>query len=245
MDESASTQLSDRERAMIEAWRSLLYPLGFIASIAFGGRFLLQWITSEVQQRSVVSRAFWRLSLLGNGLLLIHSFLQLQFHVCVIQVCNGIIAWRNLDLLKPYSQQVRFQTVVQLIAGLNMGIFLLFILQGWFFTNGEIIWFRLPTSSWNETPAVGWLWHMIGVVGLFLFSSRFWIQWWAAEQKHYSYFSPAFWWLSLLGGSLSILYFIRIEDPVNLIGPLMGLVPYIRNLMLISKERSTAALGET
>lgn len=226
---------------MIEIWREFLYPLGYLSTLAFGARFLLQWITSEVQQKSVVTRAFWRLSLVGNVLLMLHAFFQLQFHVCIIQVWNGVISWRNLNLMEAKSKQIDFQMVIKLLAGLSGIVFLGFILQGYLLSNGVIEWFRLPVMSWDDpTPIhVGWFWHFIGFVGLILFSSRFWVQWWYAEQNHTSYLGPSFWWLSLSGGVLTLLYFIRIDDPVNIIGPAFGLLPYVRNLMLIYKNRDT------
>ena len=42
----------------IEALRILLYPTGFIASLAFGGRFLIQWILSEKKKTKLCSQSF-------------------------------------------------------------------------------------------------------------------------------------------------------------------------------------------
>lgn len=36
---------------MNEALRELLYPLGFISSLAFTARFLIQWMESEKKSR--------------------------------------------------------------------------------------------------------------------------------------------------------------------------------------------------
>jgi lipid-A-disaccharide synthase len=78
---------------------------------------------------------------------------------------------------------------------------------------------------------------MLGFSGILLFNSRFLIQWWEAETLKKSTLGPLFWWMSVSGGSLSIIYFAYIADPVNLIGPSLGMIPYIRNLMLIYKKR--------
>ncbi len=48
---------------MVDDWRIWLYPLGFIAGIAFAGRFLIQWYVSEKAKKSIVPRVFWQLSL--------------------------------------------------------------------------------------------------------------------------------------------------------------------------------------
>lgn len=223
---------------MIEGWRELLYPLGYLSAIAFGGRFLLQWLTSEVLQKSVVTRAFWHLSLIGNLLLLLHSFIQVQFHVCVVQACNAVISWRNLNLMQPGYQQLRFQTVIYSLIGSVAVTVLAFSIQGYYLGAGISDWFRLPAPSGQDFPRrLNLFWHVLGSIGVVLFASRFWVQWWSAERQKSSYLGPAFWWLSLVGGVLSLIYFVRIDDPVNIIGPLFGLLPYIRNLMLLRKQK--------
>jgi lipid-A-disaccharide synthase len=69
-----------------------------------------------------------------------------------------------------------------------------------------------------------------------LFSSRFWVQWWHAEKLCQSQLNPLFWWLSLCGGLLSLVYFIHLGDLVNALGPGFGTIPYLRNLMLIYRK---------
>ncbi len=221
---------------MMESLREALYPLGFLSTIAFSWRFMQQWLTSELHQKSIVTRSFWQLSLVGNLLLLIHAFLQLQFHICIIQACNGIISWRNLDLMRERSEQTSFRKVIILMISSIIALAIGFALQGYFSGDGVIEWFRIPI--WNgNAPQVGFLWHVIGFVGLVLFSGRFWIQWWDAEKEHESSLGLPFWWLSVGGGALSLFYFVHIEDPINVVGPAFGMVPYIRNLILIYRVR--------
>ena len=218
---------------MMELWREWLYPLGFLSSLAFGGRFLLQWITSEVRQQSTVTRLFWKISLTGNLLLLFHSMIQMQYHVSFFQSCNAVISWRNLNLMQ--KQQAKFQPVIVLFVCAVTLTTALFALQGHY---TDTAWFRIPTISWlPRSGQIDQTWHLIGFLGLALFSSRFWVQWWCAEKHQTSYLGPAFWWLSLVGDLLTLSYFLRIADPVNLLGPAFGLIPYIRNLMLIRKQQ--------
>lgn len=217
---------------MTEFWRIQLYCLGFVSAFAFGGRFLLQWLTSEIKGQSTVPRSFWILSLVGNVSLLIHSIIQVQFHVALIQSCNAVISWRNLNLLKPPSERISFSTTwVYLIASVTITT-LLFLLQ-----NPSDL-FRVPVAPWQTEGAgsVPMSWHVMGTIGLVLFNSRFWVQWWSAERQGRSYLGPAFWWISLIGDALCLVYFIPIKDSVNLIGPIFGLIPYIRNLMLLRKQ---------
>lgn len=229
---------------MIDTWRELLYPLGFLSSAAFSARMLLQWLTSEVKGKSVVMPAFWQLSLAGNSLLALHAFIQLQFHVCIVQVCNGIISWRNLDLMRPQDKQFTLQATFKIMAISVFALILVFFLQS-SFAGAADSWFRVPSTPWqsNADLNISWQWHLIGSFGLILFGGRFWIQWWFAERKNTSYLGTAFWWTSLLGESLCLIYFLKIHDPVNFIGPAFGLIPYIRNLMLIRKKSSLKSEG--
>lgn len=221
----------------MEEWRTFLYPLGFIASLIFGARFLLQWIQSEEAGRSCVNRSFWHLSLAGNCLLALHSFIQIQYPICLAQVCNGLIAWRNLNLMTPRSNQSSFQAVLWGFAALISGVTLAFFLQD-FLLNPPQAWFRTPVPPWQSSRSISHslLWHTLGTIGYLLFSSRFWVQWWISEKSGESRLSASFWWISLFGALLSILYFVKIEDSVNLIGPLIGLPPYVRNLILIYRH---------
>ena len=81
------------------------------------------------------------------------------------------------------------------------------------------------------------LWLLLGFAGQGLFTSRFLVQWVASEKKRDSVVPVAFWWLSLLGGTTLLTYAIHIQDPVIIFGQSMGLVVYVRNLMLVAKGK--------
>lgn len=225
---------------MSEALREWLYPLGALPAIAFGLRFLLQWALSERAKQSVVVPLFWQISLIGNVLLLVHSIVQVQFHVGIIQACNGVISWRNLNLMQPKDRLWQLSSVVMLLALTIAAVFIIFAAQAYIYPYEASTWFRSPTTSWNAGYSTSnlapFLWHTIGTSGLLLFNCRFWIQWWNAERCGTSVLTPIFWWISLLGALLCIFYFYHIGDTVNLIGPVVGIIPYIRNLMIISSN---------
>ncbi len=226
---------------MIEDWRTFLYPLGYLSAFAFGARFIIQWLQSEKAHKSLVPRSFWILSLLGNLLLMLHSFIQIQYPICVVQGTNAVISWRNLDLIQTRRPSVAFKTVCCLLMGSILLISSAFVIQDWLLLR-DGNWFRLPTAPWQNSSAtsISFFWHVLGTLAYLLFSSRFWIQWWLAEKAHASQLPLSFWWLSLIGALLSIAYFLRIADSVNLLGPLVGIVPYIRNLMLIQRKKTVA-----
>ena len=47
--------------------------IGFTGQILFGGRFLIQWISSERRGESVIPVGFWYLSLGGSVILLAYA----------------------------------------------------------------------------------------------------------------------------------------------------------------------------
>jgi lipid-A-disaccharide synthase-like uncharacterized protein len=83
-------------------------------------------------------------------------------------------------------------------------------------------------------------WLSVGFLGQAFFTARFLVQWLASEKKRKSVVPVAFWWLSLLGGAAILSYAIFRRDPVIITGQGMGLVVYVRNLMLVNQARQTA-----
>lgn len=221
---------------MTEALQAALYPLGFISAVFFGTRFFLQWLHSEKEGRSTVPKIFWQLSFLGNLSLSIHSIIQLQLHVLLIQTINAVISIRNLNLMQEKSRQWKLSSVALLfISALASALFLFFLTYQ---VSSSETWFRVPTSPWASSSAekIPILWHVAGSIGLVLFSSRFWVQWVMAEREGKSFLGKTFWWTSLAGDLLCLAYFMQLQDTVNYVGPLFGLIPYLRNLMLIYKR---------
>jgi len=220
---------------MTSDWRVFLYPLGFLSALIFGARFGLQWLQSELNGKSMVSRTFWILSLVGNLLLAAHTFIQIQFHVCVVQTCSAVLAWRNLNLMQTKRPPVAFQTVVFVLFLTLATTIGAFLFQQSFLSLDQSSWFRVPVVPWQKSPfshEVPLVWHIVGFVGYVIFSLRFWVQWLLAETSKESRLPPSFWWLSLSGAFLSNIYFLTIGDIVNFIGPAIGMFIYARNLML-------------
>lgn len=213
-----------------EELRIALYPLGLISTFAFTLRFIIQWIQSEKAHQSTVTPHFWWISLFGNGSLLIHSLIQGQFFICLIQGANGVISWRNLNLMGKKENRWKLSFVFFLFTVVIFSTTSLF----WLLSNG--VWARIPVHILQtEKILSSTLLNGVGFLGIALFNSRFWIQWIFAEKSHTSKLESSFWQLSLLGALLSTLYFALIGDYINLIGPLFGIIPYFRNLILIRK----------
>ncbi|MDB6081052.1 MAG: lipid-A-disaccharide synthase [Chlamydiia bacterium] len=220
---------------MIDGIRAELYPLGILSVIAFGLRFIIQWYESEKAKRSVVTPLFWKLSLAGNFFLFIHSIIQVHFPICLIQSLQTVLSWRNINLLKPKKFHISFEKTLFLLFCSAFLTILIFLLQGYILENGVNYWLRSPYSTGvHGKPVVASpLVHFIGIIGISAFSLRFWIQWWMAEKHQKSELTKTFWWLSLFGAVLSIIYFSILLDWVNAVGPILAIVPYSRNLWLI------------
>jgi lipid-A-disaccharide synthase-like uncharacterized protein len=92
---------------------------------------------------------------------------------------------------------------------------------------------------------LGWLntdhiWLLIGFLGQGLFASRFLVQWFKSELEGRSVIPVAFWYFSLVGGVITLVYAVHVgKDAAPFIaGQAGGLVVYARNLYLIFRERS-------
>jgi lipid-A-disaccharide synthase-like uncharacterized protein len=81
------------------------------------------------------------------------------------------------------------------------------------------------------------IWIGVGFFGQGLFTGRFLIQWICSEKKRKSIIPTAFWYFSLAGGVTLLAYAIHRNDPVFIAGQAAGLVVYVRNLILISREQ--------
>lgn len=220
----------------MEDWRNILYPLGFLANFFFAARFILQWIKSEKMNQSYFSSSFWSISLWGSLLMAIHSFIQMQFPVYLIQACNAVLYWRNLRLVKFQKQElISFSKVCLNLILLIIGTTLLFMVQSWL-TFGTFEWMRVPDFLEPKGTHVSFFWNAVGFCGTFLFATRFWIHWWRAERSISDALRSDFWIISLVGSLLALVYFIHIKDAVNIIGFSAGMVPYMRNLILMHRS---------
>ncbi|MEQ1867427.1 MAG: lipid-A-disaccharide synthase N-terminal domain-containing protein, partial [Micropepsaceae bacterium] len=76
--------------------------------------------------------------------------------------------------------------------------------------------------------------------GQALFMSRFLVQWWESEKAGRSVVPVMFWYFSVGGGIVLLVYALYKKDPVFISGQALGLIVYARNLYLIFAERAAA-----
>ncbi len=74
--------------------------LGFLGQALFSMRFLIQWIYSEKNKRSMIPTAFWYFSLAGGLTLLSYAILREDPVFIVGQGAGLFIYMRNLMLIR-------------------------------------------------------------------------------------------------------------------------------------------------
>ncbi len=84
---------------------------------------------------------------------------------------------------------------------------------------------------------------LLGLIGQACFFSRFLVQWVASERQRRSVVPTAFWYLSIIGGLLVLIYALWRRDPIFILGQSVGLVVYTRNLILIHAKGGRNAAG--
>jgi len=84
------------------------------------------------------------------------------------------------------------------------------------------------------------LWLLVGFGGQALFMGRFVIQWLVSERSGRSVIPISFWYLSIAGALVLLVYAVHRRDPVFVAGQGLGVAIYLRNLYLIRTERAQA-----
>ncbi|MBS0349827.1 MAG: lipid-A-disaccharide synthase N-terminal domain-containing protein [Proteobacteria bacterium] len=80
-------------------------------------------------------------------------------------------------------------------------------------------------------------WLGVGFFGQALFGMRFLVQWIYSEKHRKSMVPITFWWFSISGGVILLIYAIYKRDLVFISGQLFGLIVYMRNIWLIYDEQ--------
>jgi lipid-A-disaccharide synthase-like uncharacterized protein len=79
-------------------------------------------------------------------------------------------------------------------------------------------------------------WAAFGVLAQLIFGARFIVQWIASEKAERSVIPIGFWFLSISGGLMTLVYGFARRDIVIIVGQGLSVFIYVRNLMLIAKE---------
>ena len=84
-------------------------------------------------------------------------------------------------------------------------------------------------------------WVALGFLAQAFFTARFAVQWIASERVGRSVIPLAFWWCSIGGGLLLLIYALYRRDPVFILGQAFGVFVYLRNLYFVLRERKQGA----
>ncbi len=90
----------------------------------------------------------------------------------------------------------------------------------------------------NVSNPFGYVWVGLGLLGQVLFTGRMIVQWLVSEKSKKSVVPPIFWWMSLGGSTMLMLYFLWRRDPIGLLGQSFGWFIYVRNLWMIYRPQT-------
>ncbi len=78
-------------------------------------------------------------------------------------------------------------------------------------------------------------WILFGFLAQFVFFLRFVIQWVVLEKEKKSIIPIAFWYLSIIGSLMILVYSIKRADPVFITASIFNTMIYLRNIVLIKR----------
>jgi len=200
------------------------FILAIIAQLLFGARMYSQWVLSEKQKKSVTPLFFWWLSLSGSLLFFIYGYLRVDFALMLGQVLAYFIYIRNLQIQQQWAKIPKWSRVLLFLVPV------IILIYG--YSNGAN---DINTLLTNPDIAT-WL-LILGIVAQVVFTLRFVYQWFYAEKNKEATLPLGFWIISLMGGLMTLTYFIFRQDIVLIISNVMGVIIYTRNIMLYKKKR--------
>jgi len=78
---------------------------------------------------------------------------------------------------------------------------------------------------------------LFGFIAQFIFFLRFVVQWWESERKGESIIPPMFWYLSIFGTILILIYSIVRRDIVFSVASALNMLIYLRNIVLLKNPK--------
>ena len=81
--------------------------VGFAGQAVFTGRFVLQWLYSEIHKRSLIPVGFWYLSMAGSALLLAYAIYRQDPVFIAGQSFGFVVYLRNLQLISQQAKAVK------------------------------------------------------------------------------------------------------------------------------------------
>ncbi|MCX6237866.1 MAG: lipid-A-disaccharide synthase N-terminal domain-containing protein [Bacteroidia bacterium] len=196
-----------------------VFAIGFAAQLLFAARMIVQWVQSEKAGKPLSPVIFWQLSILGSLVFLLYGILRHDFAIVLGQALVYFIYIRNLHLKEKWrSIHLIFRIIVIVAPIVTLG----YLLPD---THGNL-------SSLLKNEEISLPLQIWGSIGQVIFTLRFYVQWIDSESKNESVLTRKFWFVSLAGSLMILTYAVFRYDPVLFLGQFVGMIVYLRNLML-------------
>ncbi len=92
---------------------------------------------------------------------------------------------------------------------------------------------------WANISTTELIWLGVGFLAQAMFMMRFLVQWIVSERARQSIVPNVFWYFSLCGGAMLLIYAIHRVDPVFILGQATGLFIYSRNIYFIRRQNKS------
>jgi len=204
----------------MSSWQ--IYSIGFAAQILFSGRLFIQWFISEKNKKVLTPSVFWKLSLIASFLLFVYGYLRNDFSIMLGQAITYFIYIRNLQLQGEWKKLPKF---------LQIFLYLFPVLIVIYSYNNNT--YDIQKLLFNDAIPF-WL-LILGSTAQIIFNLRFLYQWIYSERMKESVLPLGFWFLSLIGSTMILVYAIIRKDPVLFVGHIMGILIYTRNIVISRK----------
>ncbi len=80
-------------------------------------------------------------------------------------------------------------------------------------------------------------WVIVGFLGQFIFFMRFVVQWLASEKEKKVVIPMLFWYLSIIGSLIILIYSIERKDIVFVTASFLNIFIYLRNIFLSKSSK--------
>ena len=193
---------------------------GLVANVLFTIRVLVQWIASERAGQSVTPVAYWWISFSAAAIMIIYAFGRKEIPFILGLAATLAPYTRNLVIhYRPHRPSRPLGLI--LAAAVALGC--------------------IPVLIFWRNEAIRDGWFFFGLLGTGIFYSRFFVQWVQSEARRRAVLPLSFWYLSLVGSLMLLAYSLWRNDLVFILGFLFNAIPYVRNIMLIRRQRHTGS----
>jgi lipid-A-disaccharide synthase-like uncharacterized protein len=98
-------------------------------------------------------------------------------------------------------------------------------------------------NVWRNLSGEVTFWTIFGLIANGLFASRFLVQWYVSERLKRSIIPVQFWYLSIAGSLMMLVYAVYIGKVPLILGFLFPTIIYVRNLVLIRRHEKPDTLA--